>query len=412
MGLVTAWRCGPGTRPPLLDAALLALASSAPAAAAEWHAQPRIHQEFGYDDNYRLSSRDTEAALYSITQLDASLGARSRTLELNLDAGLTYSSYFSSDSTTAHAEHADASIVRRGPRSEASLALGIRQDTTLLDPVNSGDTTSDDQRRVSCSVEPGFTHRLSPLDELSLDAGWLRQIYPGADPDENDGNFVPFSAWNASIGWQRSLTRRLKLGAQLAGSRFDSSRDDAVSLGPMLTASYRYTDVIDLSLATGPSYYRSNSQERVNGRLETDESSGLGYALDAKLGIAVTHRTRLNLIASNKISAGSNNGIASQIGTLGADLNHELSPFLRLTLSLLYLNERAVGGGSSTDGSSDRDFMQAGIGITWHLNERLQASLDYRFRHNEQRGDGGGTAVSNAVFARFAYSLQEMRAAW
>lgn len=399
--------------------ALLCLTLPAwPAAAAEWYVQSGIAQDFGYDDNYELDPNRSQSAWLTTTTLDATVGGRSPLLDLRLGGNAAYTRYFGADRTSSDAQTLFADATRTGRRSLAELELSLLRDTTLLDPEESGPTTQANERRLTFDLDPSFTYNLTPVDLIEARGGWQHRTYPGLSEEERNvfegaagssgGTFVDYNFWTADLEWRRSLTQRVAFGPDARFGYLDSARDETTTIGVLARVDYRYTNLIDFSFGLGPSYYWNDSQDRSDGRLERDSSAGAGIMADGRAAVQLAPRTRMTLSLGHGVNPSGDDGAASETTRIGLGIEHRLSRRLGLLLDSVYFRERDLGSGG--EDQNDRDFLEAGPSLAWEVQRSLEASLSYRFRHEDD--EDSGDAQSNAVFVRLAYRLPEGRFPW
>lgn len=394
--------------------------SPGPARAAEWYVQSGIAEDFGYDDNYSFNSETDDSAWLSTTTLDATVGGRNPTLDLKLGGSASFTRYFGTGRSSSDAQSLVASARRIAPRSATDIALGLVRDTTLLDPQQSGVTTQDNERRLTFSVDPSYAFQLTRLDLFTIRGGWQRRTYPGVSDNDTqvaDGlsnatgeKFVDYNFWTGGLGWSRTLTRRLAIGPDLRVSYFDSARDRTTAVGATVRLDYRFTDIIDLNLSVGPSYYWSDSQDRVGSRLERDQDSGAAVVADGSASVQLTRRTRASLSLGQGVGPSGDDGTAAQVTRVGLGLVHRLTRFLDLALDGAFYRERDLGSDAGQD--NDRDYLEFSPGLVWRPQRRWEASLRYRLRQDRDRSGDRDDVTSNAVFLQVGYRLPEGRYSW
>ena len=379
---------------------LAALLAAAPATAAQWYAAPRVAQSLGYDDNVRLDSDGGEAAMTSTSSLGLTLGGRSPRLDLRLDARLDYNAYAGGDQEDTHVETLALAASRRlTARTRLGLNAGFVRDTSIddtLDDTGRERRTSDP--RYTLSATPFLGHQLTPLDSLDAALSWRWRDDTGPGDDD-------FTTLSGNLGWQRTVTRRTRLGANLYLSHFRSDEQRSSTASPRAFVGFRETERVDLDLSLGPSLSPTETREDNAGTGEGARTD-LGVTVDGNLRYRLTPVTSLTLTASHYIEPAGSDGDVSQTTRLSTGLGHRLSRRLSLNASLLAQRQQRV----VSDAGDNRDYLQASAGLAWVLTPQLDLGLSYRLRH--EHSDEDGTATSNAVFVTLAFRFQERRASW
>jgi hypothetical protein len=166
---------------------------------------------------------------------------------------------------------------------------------------------------------------------------------------------------------------------------------------------YAYAQLVELRFGAGPSFYRSESQDGGG------HDSGLGYVLDGSASARLTERTRASVSAGHGIGPGDDDGVADEVTQLGLGFDHRLSRFVDLLLDATYYRQRTLVSAREEETGEDRGYLEVSPSLVWRLWTRLEASLIYRYRRNEEQGEN---ADSSGVFLRLAYQLPEGRGSW
>jgi opacity protein-like surface antigen len=379
-------------------AAAMALAPGA-GMAAEWYAAPRVSQDLGYDDNVRLDSEDAEGAVTSISRVGGTLGARTPTLDLRLDAELVYTAYPGGGPAATDAEYVSGGFTRQAsPRTSYGLTGSFVRDTSIDDVLDdTGERQRNDDPRYTFGLTPFLSHELTPLDTGSLSASWRRREDTG-----DDG--VDYTTLSSQVGWLRTVSRRLRLGGNLYGNYYDSDRQESWLVSPRVSAGYSGNEVLDLDLSLGPSLSRTETSRDDAGVSEGSETQ-LGFTADGTASLRLGPVTSAALTLSHYLEPAGDTGDASETSRAAFSLRHRLAPRLSADANLLAQRQRRV----QSDTGDDRDFFEAGAGLAYALTERLDLGLLYRWRH--ESGDDGD-ATSNAVFVTLAYRFAELRGSW
>jgi opacity protein-like surface antigen len=367
--------------------------------AAQWYAAPRVSQDLGYDDNVRLDSDDAEGALTSVSRLGVTLGGRTPALDLRLDARLDYSAYFGGGPANNDAEYLSAGVTRQAtPRTSYGLNGSFVRDTSIDDVLDdTGQRQRTDDPRYTFAVTPFATHELTPLDTLNAASSWRQR------EDTREGG-TDFSTLSGQVGWLRKLTRRLRLGGNLYGSYYDSDRQESWLFSPRVSAAYSGSEVLDFDLSIGPSLSRTQTK-RDNAGFSDGSDTQLGVTADGTASLQLGPVTRAALTLSHYLEPSGDTGDVSQTTRAALTLSHRLSPRLSADADLLVQRQARVQSGTG----DDRDFFQAGAGLSYALTERFDLGLRYRLRH-EREDDGNAT--SNAAFVTLAYRFPEYSTSW
>jgi hypothetical protein len=387
-----------------LAALLPALASlqALPSAAAEWSASGQVYQQLGYNDNIRLSTDDESSSAVSITAGSLNLRGETPILQLGLDGEADIYHYFEEDDLNTNNQYLRGFVTRQHPRGEYGIEGSFRRDSDIVSFLDSGgDRTLDDERRHTFNIAPSFTYLLSPLSQVQGTAGYTRRTYPDSDTR------IDYSLWNGNAGWNRLVTRRTSLGANLYTSYFDSSRQEATFLSPQGFVGYKYAERLDLQFSAGPSIIWTDTQRSTATGLEDESDTSLGYAVDSRAIYDATETTELQVAFSRLLEPSGDSGEATESTRLRGTMIQRLTPYLRFQLDGVAQRKTAVGDDTGFD---DRDDLELQPRLRWSLTEEVELSINYRLRYRQF--DEGDDATSNAFFVRLSYDFPEYRTSW
>jgi hypothetical protein len=380
----------------------LALVQAQGTIAAEWSVSGQVYQQLGYSDNIRLQTEDEASSALSVTAGSVNLRGRTPSLELGLDGEADLYRYFEESDLDTDNELVRGFVTRTGERGHYGLEASFRRDTDIVSFLDAGGERGlDDERRHTFAVSPTFDYLLSPLTQVTGRAEYRKRLYPETD------DRIDYSLWSGSLGWHRLVTRRTSLGANLYGSSFDSSRQEAVFLSPQAFVGYEYTDRIDFQFAAGPSFVTTDTQRATAGGLESDSDSSMGYAFDGAAIVQATETTEVQVALSRLLEPGGDDGEAVESTRLRGTVVQRLTPHLRLQLDGVVQRKTAIG---DETGFEDRNDASLEPRLRWSLTDQVEVSLNYRLRYREF--DQGDDAVSNAVFLRLSYDFPEYKTSW
>ena len=347
----------------------------------------------------RLDSQEAESALTSISRLGVTLGGRTQTLDLQLDAQLDYSAYFGGGPANSDAEYLSAGVAHQAtPRTSYGLNGSFVRDTSIDDVLDdTGQRQRTDDPRYTFAVTPFATHELTPLDTLNATSSWRQR-----EDTREDG--IDFTTLSGQVGWLRTVTRRLRLGGNLYANHYNSDFQESDLISPRFSAAYSGTERLDFDLSIGPSLSRTQTKRDNAGFSEGSETQ-LGVTADGTASLQLGPVTRASLALSHYLEPSGDTGDLSETTRALLTLSHRLSARLSADADLLAQRQARVQSGTG----DDRDFFQASAGLSYALTERLDLGVRYRWRHERE---DGGDATSNAAFVTLAYRFPEYRTSW
>lgn len=380
--------------------ALLAATAPPPAMAAEWAAQARAAQEVGATDNVELDAGQ-KADLVSSTSAGLELAGRSPVLELSLATAVELVRHLEHGQLDSDNELLSTRILRLGQRSQLALDASVRRDDAASDLASrSSPGQRLDQRRLTLGLAPSWSYMLGRRDELAFRPAWSRRLFPG-DGEGADGAYLDYDLWSLDLGWRHDLTRQLAAGTALYGSYFESARQRATTLAPLLTLRWRQAEHRSVELRAGPSLHAVETQARsTSGRLEKERDQGLGFTVRAALTQALGASTTLELAAERANEPSGDNGEIVEASRLSLRLLQGLGPNWRLELAGLLQRQSGVAGAARLD---DRTYVEIEPGIAWALTR--EAALSLRYRYRREAFDDGGSADAHAITLRLGYEL-------
>src|SRR5690606_18687639 len=131
--------------------------------AAEWYASPEIGQEFQYDDNVGFTTDDAVSTWGSTTSAGLTVGGRNEVLDISLESRFDFVRFPAEDKLSSDDQYLTLNGTHRGERHELSLRASFERDTTRNDTLDdTGLRILDNERRLTYSVEPGFSWQLTP----------------------------------------------------------------------------------------------------------------------------------------------------------------------------------------------------------------------------------------------------------
>jgi hypothetical protein len=329
--------------------------------AAQWYVAPRVSQDLGYDDNIELDSRDQESAVTSVTGLGLAMGGRTPTLDLRLDARLSYTAYLGGGPGNSDAETVSAGVTRQATaRTSYGLSGSFVRDTSIDDVLDdTGGRRRTNDPRYTFGFTPFLSHEMSPLDTLSATSSWRRR-----EDTSDDG--TDFTTLSGQLGWLRTVSRRLRLGGNLYANHYDSDRQESDLISPRLSAAYSGSEVLDFDLSIGPSVSRTDTR-RDNQGVSAGSEMQLGVTADGTASLQVGPVTRASLTLSHYLEPSGDTGDVSETSRIATSLSHRLSPRLSADAGLLAQRQARV----QSDTGDDRDFFQATAGLSYALTQQL-----------------------------------------
>jgi hypothetical protein len=421
-------------------ATLLPVSAAVP---AEWFARSRLSLQSSYDDNVRLSTDDAQDAFAVTVAPQLLLGARSPNVELTLDTRLDLTRYVDEPELDSNDQLVRLKATHVGRRGTATLAGSFIRDTVRDDDSEDDSQQLGSERRITGSIDPSFSYRLSQRQTLLLSGGYQRRIYPNADGASSDGLLTGTSTGGVAdpelqssraasneqdgrqnsdrfIGqlfWQYALTSRTVVGGGPAFLYLDQPRQDLSQASVQALVQHTLTPRLRLDARGGPSVTRTDSKvqgQATNGNVTTffkekEEETSLGFVADVGVTWLPTRRTQVEARYARAVEPSGSEGEAVTRDTVTLRLDHELTRTVGLFLSTSFQQQERVS--SDTDDEGDRKTVRFEPGVRWSLTPDLDLSLRYRLRYREFDGTGDD-ATSNAVLLRLDLKLPDLRTSW
>jgi len=450
------------TFPKAALAVVALLVPAAPAAPAEWYARSRLSLQTGYDSNIRLQPDDEKSAFVVTPSPQLLLGARTRNLDLKLDTRADFVRYLGESDLNSNNQYVEGTGTWTGQRSAFTLGGSFIRDTSTDDDTDeSGQRNLGSERRVTGSIDPSFSYRLTPRQTLILSGSYERRIYPdaqgasqgvlegtafvgggtvvasnGAIEDAltgQSGNRQNYDQLTGQMFWQYALTPRTVVGGGPSILYLSQPRQKLTQGSLQALVQHTLTPRLKIDARGGPSIVVTDSKlqesssvlaiQTINGAPvlgtettffeESDSSTTLGYVADVGLTWLVTPRTDLALRFARSVAPSGSEGEAVNRDEASLRLDHDVTRTVGLFVLAAWLNQGNVSSkaGNNEGSDGDRTTIRFEPGVRWSLTPELDLSLRYRLRYREFDSTGDD-ATSNAVFLRLDLKLPDLRTSW
>lgn len=375
-----------------LAALVLAAAALPPrlALTAELYADGRVGQQFEYDNNIDLSE-DGSDAVGLRSRVGVTVGARTPASDLALDGEFRLVRF----PNESRLDSEDAKLTASGGwnwrRTNLQIDAGVIRDTTReVEDVDTTESISANEERLTLSVNPSLTYQLTRRQSASLTFGYQQRIFPTLSTREaRDLGLDEFSFWRFGGGWRRSLTRALALRGSLGGSYFDSDQEETITGQTQLGFDYALTPALQIDAALGPSIARTEGPLG-----ETDTTIGVVW------NAGVNHRpsadAALQASLSQSFQPQSTGGVLVIRTGLQLSFDYQLTRYTGFSLPVNASREDPVSG--------DEDvgyFAQLQPGFSFQITPRARIGSSYRFRYLDE----DGSATSHAIVIDFSYQF-------
>ena len=368
--------------------------------AADWSVESTISETAEFDDNIRLERDSPGAVLGLTTSPSIALHGQTRTLELDLNGGFDYSVFAGpgdNGKLDSFDQDAFAGVRRNGQRTTIGLSGAIRRQDTRSSEIEDTGETEEDNNKLSVSATSEITHRISPVDTVSLTGNFQDVSF------ENDSNVLtPHSSYSLDISWIRQFSS-FDRGVVSAGATFfdaDGPENKESQVYEFLaTLTHGFSRGLTGRAGAGVSLVNSEFDDFSGVTVLRREDTSVGFLIDAGLIYELDNASSLQIDIRRDTQPSSRGEIQERTSIiLSADrrFSNDLSASLAVRLS----RQDSATSDSQTD--SDRDFFRVEPRLTWQFLPDLSLSAAYRLRYQDKANEG--SAISNALFFTLTYT--------
>ena len=384
--------------------------------AAVWLLDPRAVLEYGYDDNFRLSSNSSTEDEVSTARLVGELALRGKSERGDLEAlvRLDKAEHGGDDRNLRDRSNQTlglSSLYRLSKRNQVSLNGNLFRDSILrteqvdLNPDDFliGDdgvaleTDQDidlvliqqDVRRTRFSIKPGWTYILNDKTKLGLQYTYRDLSFSGG----SGTGLVDSNRHTVSANIRRRISEKDEITGRISASYF---RPD--DIGPD-----RDVDTYEARIGWVRDFSETLQMDFTIGGRESEfdnsqNSSDSGFV--ANVGVTKhTGLTTYRFNAERNVSP-SASGNQVEVDELSVNIRSEITEKLNFDLDARFFDTESTDDIGS---NSDREYFSIEPGLSWQFLRSWNARLYYQYREIDRDNDLNGSADSNSVVVSISY---------
>lgn len=357
-----------------------------------WSGSASMTEKGEYDDNPNLVVTGGEGA-FGVTSTPA-LAIRKIMPRTAIDAAASLDiNVFDGDggqgggNLNSIDQHVKANIATHSLRN--AVGFGIRHDRESARTSEIEDTGNlgEDATRQSFAGDASYSYQISRRNFFDV-------FGDAEDVSFDTGNLSGFRSYGAGVAYRHVLSTTDELGLVANYGRFDpESNFDSSSENVSLSGTWdrQVSPQLAFDVSLGGELVRSDGSA-------LDDKTSIGFTVEGSLGWKPGERDTLTFSIERAAKPSSNGALQEKI-TARAKYNRVLTRSLGFGLDINFFQQDAINGG----GTAKRTFFEAAPTISWNFHPDWALSTSYRYRQQEI-GNGGDSATSNAVFLSISYS--------
>lgn len=399
--------CSSRTRNPLVMA--IALLSPATVLAWSWEMVPTVDAGVSYEtnpDNVSEQSREDDVFIASLRG-KMRVAARTQDSSLQLDPNIRLRQDWDNDSSL-QLDGTDFSLpvsfTTRGERSQTSVNAGYsllpsrEADYQVTDPnaplppggvgcdVDAQGRCQVDEMQTHWQIAPNFTYDLTPRTQLSLGARYSEVSYDEARITRR----FNYDYSLASLSLIRMLQPRHQINVATSFARYDARQPGSILENntdtTSLTVGYEYLfsdeTTVTLNLGTSSNDYRATVYCFDPGpppAIVGCTSKGNDDSFVGELFLTQKFPDRISTrIGISRQVQPSSDGAQVTADSLSAFAERDLSPRLRVSAGVTYIDQEAIGSDSVLVRQRlNRSYGRLDLGLRWQLSRHWFARMRY-----------------------------------
>jgi hypothetical protein len=367
---------------------------STPVFAEIWYFEPVANARLGYDDNVRLTTRNSESAFSGLVNVSAPFGVRSEVSDIKMEARLESRRFEGLSDLDADdlAFSFDANRIFELDR--LRLRGALERDSTRVTELETTGAIQSSTPRKRMNINPSWTRQLS--ERIALELG-----YDYTDVSYDDAELfglVDYEYQFASAELTYKLTERnLFLGALLAAD-FDASdtNTEQTTYGARIGIEREFSETFKGRFLVGFTHTESDFINDQNNPVSSDDNDVL---LD--VSIEKDYETfRVKGTFGTRV-APTGRGRMLRKDAIGFRLVRDLSDRAAFKFDAQWFKNESAGG--IVNDNDDRVYYSLMPTLTWRATRWWTIESSYRYRIQEYTETGDGEAESNAVFLTARY---------
>ena len=376
--------------------ALMMVACSQVAQAAEWSLTSTLNPSATYDDNVFLRENAQSSTHYAMSPTITG----SRTVE-NSDISLSLGYQIDRYTSLPSINDTENPFIRlnsyyNAERSQYGLSASYVESTSRSTALlETGDFATQSIYR-SRTISPSYSYQLTERDSLSLNGSYSERLSSSTQLSDTETKSI-------SAGWQRQLSERLSAGVTAAIYNYKSdgltllTDDDDYNLST--TFNYALSELWNISGAVGLRKLKGQRKSVTIGITTNDNSSGTTLDFSA---IRTDDINSYSITASRALIP-TGRGDVNQNDSLSVSWAHHISDQLTANLVGSYYQST-----SAIDNSNNkRKNINISPSLRWQLERNLSLNVNYTYRKQTQ--DSGFSADSNAIGVTLNYNWDGIR---
>ena len=380
-------------RPRALVVAAAVLVAAQGVEAELWYIEPRAVLRTFYDDNVRLTPKDTENSFGAIVRARVELGRRTEVSEIGVNAEVD-SRHYSDVSELDRTNGALSAAWRyRLDRHRVGLDGTFDYDSTLTSEEETTGFVQVNKRRSRFFIRPSWRYAMSERTDVEA-------AFDYEDVSYEDVDVIPlfdYSASRASFVAGHGLSERLRLLGRVAYGSYDAPQIDTETSAYGLEAGavYNWSETLSVSFVAGVRSSDSQTPSLDGGLVERNTTGPL-FELNLKKDFLVGE---LDLTAERNLLP-SSRGTLLDTTRLRLTFDYPVTSLWTFALDARAYRNRNPGGEVS---GNDRDYVLFAPRLERRLSTALRLALGYRYRWQDREATAEDAASSNAVFLTLRY---------
>ena len=343
-------------------------------------------QRLYFSDNLDLLPDPVGSVLYSTSSISTTITAALPTLEIELDAGLTYNTYSGSGSagkSDSLGQNYMLSLTKDTRSTTYSASIGFTVQDAQSSELDDTGLTQIDTNRITTRGTAGIDHAVNRNNRIGID-GTVTSV----DFSTETADLTPFFSASLAGTWTHLVNSRITTNVKSSVSLFepdDGTGSQSVTFRNALGMSVAWTKNLDVSGSGGVHLITRHDDV-------TPTSTAAGFSGDLDVEYR-QKRTTYNLKLSQDVSPSAAGELLTRT-SVSASLRHKVNERTGVNLSAGLVDQGGASNGSTTN---DRTTFSLSSSIDFQLTRLWQAVLGYDFRHREE---GNSNASSNAIYVR------------
>ena len=366
-----------------------------PRSAAEgWLVDGKLSQQFAYDDNVRLATRDAQEVGISVTSPSIVVSRTAHDLQLTGTGEVRAAHFFGAnelDSVDPRASLEGRKMLERGV---VALAGAFARQSTLESELGDTGVLSENGRRISYNLQPSFQYSLTRVDTISMSAGYTDVTYKNA-------TLIDYHSYSADVTWSHLLTRRLTFLTSSFATLYRSEDilDTRTQIyGAQTGLTYLPFEHWSGTLTGGLRYVSAKNSAPDLPFFNSADGSSFGFLFNASVSYTAP-QFRMDLSAQRSIDP-SGFGSTVERDLVEGNIRHQIQEQLWIYLVGYFQRDRRGGG----LGGRDRQYYLIEPGLRWELSRNIGVKAAYRYRAQEYESPSR-RADSNNVSLTLTYDF-------